>query len=529
MLHDFIAKAPQTNSKMIIHRFGIQIWAIYCLIAATIMAPLLVSGYIFSLDNIWTPISPVGDIMQKMIFIMVILAAGTGMHKLVTQKGESLAGYIGGLIYVVNPFTYTRFVTGQILVLVAYALLPWFVLTFWKLFHRPNWRHAIALTILAIGIGVASSHAIGFLIIISAILVIAAGWRRWGSVRRPLLYLAAAAGAWLAINAFWLVPFIRGQGRQAQAIAGFGPEQFAAYATSGGSVGVPLNVLSLQGFWADTYDRYVLPSATGALFWIVTTLIFALVVLGVWRSIRQRDRLGLALAATGLIGWILALGSAWSGTAWLNDLLVQYVPFYRGYREPHKWAMLLALAYAYHAAGGVELLRHRLSGWKRDAVGAVCLLLPLLWVPMLLWGAGGQLRSAQYPAGWAELDQRLSALPAGGIVVLPWHQYINLDFACRTVANPAPRYFHRPLISSDDPELIGLAHQSPIATNRQVQAILDQRFLATNAGPQFAAAGVRYIVLLKQADWQQYGWLDAQGGITVVKDAPDYRLYEVAE
>jgi hypothetical protein len=511
----------------------------YIALALTILAPLLLPGYILTLDMVWTPHTPGGMWGQKLLLLAIFVLAGVGAHKLVRERfsGDrpkaapgptaTWPAYLAGLIYMINPFVYTRLMAGQYLVLAGYALLPWLARAMWRLLERPDlWRTA-AVVAWAVAIGLVSLHTLAPAAVLAAALVVAAGWGRWDKVRRAAPYLAAAAGAWLLINAFWLVPLLLGRSRQAQTIAGITADQFAAYATTGGVVGVPANVLSLQGFWADPYGRYVLPAATGPLFWAVTALVLALVAAGVWRSVRRHDRLGLALAAAGLIGWVLAMGESWGGVAWLNHALVQHVPFYRGYREPHKWAMLLALAYAYLAAVGVGVVRERLSGWTRDAVSVGALLLPVLWTPMLLWGAAGQLRSAQYPVGWAELNQRLDALPAGGVVMLPWHQYIALDFAGRTVANPAPRYFDRPVISSDDPELIGVAHTSPVAANRQVQQILNQRFFMTNAGSQFSAAGIRYLVLLKQADWHAYAWLDSQSGLTVLADAPDYRLYEI--
>jgi hypothetical protein len=439
---------------------------------------------------------------------------------------------------------------GQYLVLAGYALLPWLARAVWRLLECPTWRRAAAVTAWTTAIGLVSLHALAPAAVVGIAIAIAPTWGRWGRGQRALGYLAAAAGAWLVINAFWLVPLLLGHGRQAQIIAGAGPDQQAAYATAAGSfsalgpLGVPLNLLTLQGFWADAYGRYLLPTA-GPLFWLCAVIILVLVGAGLWAALRggrpslrrgsahipatghlvlapTARRLALALAAAGCLGWLLAIGGPW-----------QNLPLLRGYREPHKWTMLLALGYAMLAPFGALALSRVVQNrparrpWLRQVLPGLTLILPLLWVPMLYWGAAGQLHSAQYPAGWSELNRRLNALPAGRIVVLPWHQYIALDFAHRTVANPAPRFFDRPVISSDDPELMGVAQTSPNPTNRAVQNILNQHFYMTDAGPQFAAAGIRYLVLLKQADWRSYGWLDVQDGLTLRADTPDYQLYEV--
>ena len=125
---------------------------------------------------------------------------------------------------------------------------------------------------------------------------------------------------------------------------------------------------------------------------------------------------------------------------------------------------------------------------------------------MLLWGAGGQLRSADYPASWYALNRRLDAAPGNfKTLILPWHEYLYLNFAGRTVANPAPAFFDRPVISSDDPELLGVAPLSPRPADNIIEGqVLSASYYLHDAGAQLAPLGIRYVVLLRQADWQSY-------------------------
>jgi hypothetical protein len=198
---------------------------------------------------------------------------------------------------------------------------------------------------------------------------------------------------------------------------------------------------------------------------------------------------------------------------------------------------------------------------------------------MLLWGAGGQLRSADYPASWYQLNQRLRELPREGetmpesgseaepspglkagagsgedgskqqegvhqlkpgegaapnkereadTVLLPWHQYLYLDFAGRTVANPAPGFFERPLLASDDPELYGVAPSGPVTRSRQFEdEVLAHRFYATDLGGRMHRLGIRYVVLLRQADWSDYAWLDRQTGLRLRAESDGWKIYEV--
>jgi hypothetical protein len=511
-----------------------HVWLEYGLLALLILGPLLLPGYILTLDMIWTPHTPGGMLSQKLILLGIFIFAGVGAHKLAQDRVGQWPAYIAGLLYAVNPFTYTRLMAGQYLFLVVYALLPWFVRALVRVLERPRPRRGIALVVWAWVIGAVSIHAVGFMALLAAVVVGAWSWGRWRAVWRKAGWcLLAVAGAWLVASAYWIVPLVAGHSDAARTIAGVGSDQLAAYASGGGGAGaggagVALNVAALQGFWADSAGRYVLPSSTGALFWTAWAALMMLVLAGGWRAWRRRDRVGLALAAAGLIAWVLAIGVAWAPVGWISRPLINYLPFYRGYREPQKWAAVLALAYAYLAAGGLTALRERLRGTYRDAATVAAALLPFIMVPMLLWGAAGQLRSAQYPASWAGLNQRLGALPPGGIVMLPWHQYLALDFAGRTVANPAPQYFDRPLITSHDPELLSVVPSQPESSRAVQDDVLAGRYFITDAGTRLAHYGVRYVVLLKQADWHDYDWLNRQTGLKLIAESSGWKLYEVA-
>lgn len=606
-----------------------QLWLGYSALAALILGPLLLPGYILTFDMSWTPRLPVASlgnaswpfyeilgalghiipsmVLQKVVLLSIFIMAGVGMHKLAAEritvshipaaraassKSSSLLPDIpvstwpalfAGLLFTINPFTYTRFIAGQYLILAGYALLPWFVRALMRLLEVPRKRRAAIVVVWALTIGAISIHAVGFMLALTALITIAWGWGRWRRHAASWKYLALVLGSWLIVSLYWLVPLLRGQSKAAHIIAGIDRDQLWVYATTGG----PLHVLSLQGFWVDPHGRNVLASDTGALFWLACIAVMVLAGLGLWRAWRHRDRLGLALAAAGALAFILALGISWAPVRGLTDWLVTNLPYYRGYREPQKWVAVLVIAYAYLGAHGVLVVRERLAAshrrwaktWGREGATLIAVLLPLALAPMLLWGAGGQLRSANYPASWYELNQRLNELPRGGgaegskaetpsdspagagsvadpgkpqdsvrqpeseggaasskgaaspdTVLFPWHQYLYLDFAGRTVANPAPAFFDRPLLVSDDPELYGVAPTGPRTPSRRFEdEVLAHRFYATNLGHSMGNLGIRYIVLLRQADWSDYAWLDRQTDLRLVTETDGWNLYEVTQ
>src|SRR5260370_8172783 len=73
----------------------------------------------------------------------------------------------------------------------------------------------------------------------------------------------------------------------------------------------------------------------------------------------------------------------------------------------------------------------------------------------------GELRPAQYPAGWYQADRLLLADPhPGRAVFLPWHLYLAISFVDNTnkvVASPAPSFFSIPVVISPNPEIPGIA------------------------------------------------------------------------
>lgn len=530
----------------------ITVWLEFGFLALLIMGPLLLPGYILALDMVWSPqidVPGVGDQLfllkalmhglsvvigsmwvQKLVLLLILTLGGVGAYRLVERNGQHEAAapvYLAGLLYVLNPWVYTRFVEGQYLVLAGWALLPWAAGAVWRLLREPSRRAALVALGWTAALSLVSVHAIGILALVSVVMAIMqiGHWRRW------LWWALGLAAAWGLLMAVWLVPFVHGTSSGGQTIAGIQASELTAYATRGTVGGnLPLSAALLEGFWNDVSRTYVVPSSLGWWWLVAAGLLGALVVAGIVHVVRRRDRLGLALAVSGLVAWWLALGVGWDVSAGFTHWLVDHVPLFNGYREPGKWLMLLALAYAYLAAAGLgwlwQVLTRRGRRTAALAVSGVALLLPLLFAPTLLWGAGRQLHSTQYPADWTELNRQLNA--ASGdfrVLVLPWHQYLPVGWAGRPLANPAPGFFERPVVSSSDPELPGVI-LPPNSDNAVVRGLLEQADPAQAVGLVLNRLNVRYIVLLKEADWQQYTWLDASPGLKLVADSATLRVYQ---
>ena len=528
-------------------------WLIFLVLALIVLGPLMLPGYILTVDLSWGPHLPVADwtsntaplvallgllqslipswVVEKIMLLSLFTLAGVGMWRLASSPGGGWPAYVAGALYMVNPFTYERLMAGQWLVLGGYAVLPFVVAATVTLLKRPGLRRSLNLTAWSVSLGIISLHALAMAALIVAILVLVhALGRGWNSFRPALPWVGLASVLWAVASSFWFVPLVLQRSATSRAVASFDAGQFTAFRTASGPGGVPLNTLALQGFWGERTGLVLPASSTGPWFWIATAIIWAGVGYGGYLAVRRRDRLAGSLAVSALVAWWLAMGIAWVPAAGLTQWLVEHAPFYQGYREPAKWLAVLALAYAYFSAITLRHFEQKLHGFWRSAAVVSCAVVIYMWVPLLPWGAAGQLSSQDYPATWYALNDRLNKLDpvdTPNILLLPWHQYLYLDFAHRPVALPAAAFFDRAVITSNDPELPGvLPFDTSNVAFRVQEDVINRRFFGQNAGSRLQVLGIQYVVLLKVSDWRDYRWVSLQKDLLLVADTPQWQLYQ---
>jgi hypothetical protein len=127
------------------------------------------------------------------------------------------------------------------------------------------------------------------------------------------------------------------------------------------------------------------------------------------------------------------------------------------------------------------------------ALGVLALLVPVLLLPGLAWGAAGRLKPAWYPAGWLAAAHMIDASPArGAVLLLPWETYRRPAWNHgEAVFDPWPKLLSRPVIWNDGTRVgdVGLAPDDPRA--RRLDGVI------RGGGPLTAAlgaAGVRFVV-----------------------------------
>jgi hypothetical protein len=196
------------------------------------------------------------------------------------------------------------------------------------------------------------------------------------------------------------------------------------------------------------------------------------------------------------------------------------VPFFNVMREPQKFLMLLAMAYAVFFGWGVEKFSQVDVSPKRvGAVAAAALIgfvLPLSYTPTIFDGLAGQITSSPLPRAYQQANN-LMGDGVGEILYLPWHLYMAYPFTNgRVVDNVAATSFSRSVISGDDVQTGGVETQSTSPRSAYLERLYASGPEISTFGALVAPLGVKYVVLAKAVDWALYGWLDHQRDLKLV-------------
>ncbi|MGB4758467.1 MAG: hypothetical protein WBP26_00240 [Candidatus Saccharimonadales bacterium] len=554
-----MAKVSKKSLKFLTARAHLLI---YTVLAFIIFDPSI--GYLLTLDMVFTPeitlpsitnpsypfylllkilsfVLPVW-VLQKILLVTIFVLAGLGAHKLMayvmTSKKPATHGswpyYFAGILYMINPFTYTRLMAGQFAVLLGYALLPFVMLLALKFLRRRSPSNAIRLGGLLAIVAIVSIHTLGLAVLLLACLVITC-LLMYKPSKQQIVQGIKQGGIGIVVfatlSSCWLLPLAIGTSKLGDTVSGFSSHDAHAFATQPGDIGTPLNVLALQGFWGDDKNLYLLPQDQYTWWLTPILLLWLLVAVGIYYGIKNQRTVSISLLIVALIGFVLALGTTGTWFATINTWLITHVPFFAGYRELQKFAALIALMYAYFGAFGVALIiqkLHQKSLLKNLAV-MLCLILPFICSPLMLFGANGQLKATSYPADWYAMNEYLHDKAEGTrVLFLPWHLYMPFSFTDRVVANPAGNFFNTKLYASKDPELGGASSYStdPLTTKLD-SIILPNAKNTARLATELRDLGISYILLAKEYDHKRYDFLQAKAGITIEHQTPNLVLYRI--
>jgi len=391
---------------------------------------------------------------------------------------------------------------------------------------------------------------------------------KWSAIGLVTIFLASS---------YWLIPLLQGQGTTSQQISTFDNRQLLTFQTvADHTYGIPasLNPLTLYGYWGEDQGRFTLPKEHMPVWGLIFIFIFVLAAIGVvgyWKrndakfkhlqspkhssgvilsesegsprdssALPQNDKQGkgvvnhpvIVFATLTILAWIFAVGIADPPFSYINGWMLAHVPLFSGFREPQKFIGLIALGYAILGALGLHYLLTKTNSWRDETLQtlhpilvALALFLPILYTPTMVLGFAGQLRSADYPADWYTTNQKLNADPTNfQVLFLPWHHYIDLSFAGRVVANPADRFFDKPVIVSTSDEL-GII---PSNTETSNTTFVEKEILADhqNLGAKLTNRHIKYVILAKEGDYQDYNWLNKSPDLKLIRDNKTLKIYQ---
>lgn len=372
-----------------------------------------------------------GDLVQKALLLGGFLAAGLGVARLVREHAWfSRAAAI--TLFCWNPWVHERLLIGQWAILLGYLVLPWVALAALRLRRDPRDIAPAAVVLVLSSVCSPSSGVMAAGVL--AVLGLTRDRRGWW--RAALVAVIA--------NLPWLVPALSADAVRVSTDGVFAG--FAARAESG--AGTLASVLSLGGIWKTSI---LAGERTSALLVLLSCLLSITALVGLWRGAPDRARwLGL-----GAVALVLALLPTVGPGADLLEELGSAVPGLALLRDSHRFLAPLGLVLAVGAAHAATLIRAQVRPGRGALWSGVVLLVaaPVVLLPSLAWGGGGEIERSSYPRAWADVAGIVG--PDDITVVLPWAgSYRGFDWNHRrAVLDPAPRYLPGTVLVDDSVRL----------------------------------------------------------------------------
>jgi hypothetical protein len=533
--------------------------AFYFLLAVAIMLPLFRPGYLLALDLSWTPNIPVqgitnnyfllflvlhlikyvvaSQLIEKFLLFGILWLAASGMHRLVKTWGtsETWACYFAGILYLFSPFAYSRFLAGQYLILLAYALIPWFVAALWNFLTIPDIRSSARLLLWTLAVSIVDLHSIFVMALLSVVSVV--GFIVTGKIEiRPLLkWGSSLILAWIVLSSYWLLPLLFGTSSTATWIQSFNTQMVRAFETVGDPrYGLLFNAAAMYGFWVDRLGHYILPKSDVGIWPILAILFIVLAFIGL---VAERRRVFTwILSITGLVAFVLGVGAAYPPFAHIFYFLFNHVPFFKGDRESEVFIGLLVMTYCFLGAIGASWIanfaKRRLRGGTGEVIGGILLPLvimisPIVYNPIEMWGFEGQLKPTNYPSDWYAVNSQLDSDKSNfQVLFLPWHMYLSFSFTSDVIYNPATSFFDKPTIQGNDIQIAGVYTEFNTPTSLYVNNhILPVGPSVHNIGVNLDHLNIKYVVVAKNFDVGQYDWLNKQTDLTRIDNTKNLLVY----
>lgn len=491
--------------------FTPPVWGGHALIAST-----------FELVPAW--------LLQKLYLFLIIFLSGISMHSLINTK-SSIPKYFAGMFYAVNPFVYVHFLAGHWLILLAYAVMPFAVKSFLDFLGNQNKKNLVKSVLLTTLVGAINSHVLVLMLLVYSILVIFKLYqiKNEASIKYLLRSLSIFAALFLMLSLYWLLPVLTAKSTLIDQIS---QADIYTFATKTSAFNSAFTIASMYGFWrwGYVYAKDFIP------YWyLLFVFILFLAVHGFINNYKSKT-IGLPVKALAVVAVIaVILGSGIYGPfSSLFDFLFNNIFFFRGLRDSHKFAALLALSYSYLGALGVaefEKIARSAGAYKKLAwvVVIIALITPFIYSFTMFNSFWGQLKPTNYPEDWYEANEFLNSDSQDyNVLFLPWHQYMSFKWIPnkdKRIYNPAYSFFDKPVIQGENHEVGGIYSQSTNPAQRYVEDLLRDRNI-TNFGVFMIPLNVKYVLLTKEADYKRYFFLFNQSDIELIKETENFYFFK---
>ncbi|MDD4409524.1 MAG: hypothetical protein PHW52_02600 [Candidatus Pacebacteria bacterium] len=463
-------------------------------LAVIILWQGLMPGYILGLDMVFGPEMQVvsgGDafsnglivnylifvmssiipvwIVQKIILSGILVLIGYSAFKYLPIGENKEARMFSSLIYLANPFVYSRLLAGQWTHLMGYAFLPLFFHQLLRL--RENNGLMDVLKVFG-AIFLISLFSLHFCVMACMIFLVYGLYLLGVTVTEKkdnfiilLRNLFIGGISFLIAISYWLVPALSRTSPIEQRLSLNHWEIFSAGSYKG--VDVLLNVLSLNGFWGERnpWAKYFVWPQDTVFFWVAFTLIMIFILIGLINGFRNKKyrELSVFFGILAILSYVFSLGVSETVFKGFNLWFYEHIPFWSGFRDSQKFSGILAYSYAVFAGLGFVAIYDYLKKTNQNYLNmflSTVLVIPVLFGCYTWGGLHRQFQPIQYPDSWAEAKKIIEKDTDGKVLFLPWHLYISLDFNNKLVtANPALRYFGERIIYSKSVDMPGVRNQ----------------------------------------------------------------------
>lgn len=481
-----------------------------------VLGPSLAPGYLLRYDMVFVPRIPFSDhtlgvdgsvpravpsdfvvavfshlvpgwVVEKAALLAVFVLVGAGVGALSRSRFGAGAA---ALVACWNPYVAERLAVGHWVFLLGYACVPFLVLAAAAVREgRQPARVRLGVWLLLSAATGSTSAVLGVI----AVLAVLATPGRELPTRRRLGQVCWVVLVFALANATWWFGYLVLAPSQSTSV--LGAEAFRSRADT--PWGVFGSLITGGGIW----NQAVWFAERGS--WVVSGL--ALLIVLATLLLAGHDRVwragpaffGLSLA--GVVGLVLAAASAVPGGQQVMTAVITDLPGGGLLRDAQKFTalwMVLVAVLAGRVAERVRAIGAAVGATRGNslAIAAVIACWPVVTLASLAWGAGGQWRAVDYPASFTRMAQRIDALPAGDVAVLPWGQYRQYAFNHNVVMlDPWQRLLSRGVLGDDSLPLLDgtvVPGESPEAHRVTVA-------LRTGSGAERALrdAGVRYVLL----------------------------------